>query len=260
MKKSIIAGALTFVAFIVLVSLGTWQVKRLAWKNALIEQLESRVKQSPIALQAAIDRFVKDGDVEYLPVKIRGTFLHDTEKHLYALNQQGRPGWHIYTLLETEGSDCKDCPNQYRYVYVNRGFVPYELKNSDKRPKGRGSSKVEFVGLIRKPQIKKSYSDADNRPLKNQWYWPSLKEMSLPSAGISNDQLKKLAPLFIDERAPSIAKAKSYKWPQAGVTKLNIANRHLGYVITWYGLALALLGVYGFFLKGRKQQSIEDDK
>jgi surfeit locus 1 family protein len=36
-----------------------------------------------------------------------------------------------------------------------------------------------------------------------------------------------------------------------------ISNRHLEYVITWYGLALALLGVYGFFLYGKRRSEYE---
>jgi surfeit locus 1 family protein len=32
---------------------------------------------------------------------------------------------------------------------------------------------------------------------------------------------------------------------------VNIANRHLGYVITWFGLAAALAGVYAAMLMKR---------
>ena len=38
-------GVLTFAAFAVLVSLGNWQVRRLAWKEDLIERVEERMRR-----------------------------------------------------------------------------------------------------------------------------------------------------------------------------------------------------------------------
>ena len=35
--------------------------------------------------------------------------------------------------------------------------------------------------------------------------------------------------------------------PIGAKTKLNLRNAHLGHAITWYGIALALLGVYFVF-------------
>ena len=266
MKKSLLPGVATLLAFVLLVSLGTWQVRRMAWKTALIENLHKRLDQPPVALQEVINRFHKNASVEYQPVTVRGTFLHKTEKHLYALDDKGRPGWHIYTLMELKGSDCASCQNRNRFVYVNRGFVPYELKNRGKRPQGQVSAKVEFIGLVRIPRTGKSYGEANNNPGKNEWYWPSLKEMSSMDAGISTEQAAQLVPFFVDERKQVKVPGKYfgkydgkfYKWPRAGVTRINIANRHLGYVITWYGLALALLGVYGFFVYGNKRRNTGD--
>ena len=96
--------------------------------------------------------------------------------------------------------------------------------------------------------------EADNQPLKNQWFWSSLKEMSALDIEAGLVKADQLAPWFVDQQAV----AQSFKWPRPGSTRINIPNRHLGYVITWYGLALALLGVYGFFLYARKS-SIEDE-
>ena len=259
-KKNIILGVLVLVSLYILVSLGNWQVARLAWKTESIERLNNRVEQTPLPLQNAIDKFHTNKNVEYQPVIVRGTFLHKTEKHMYALDENGRPGWHIYTLMQIKGSDCASCMNRNRFVYINRGFVPYDLKDRSTRPQGQVSAPRELVGLIRIPRIKKSYIEAANQPLKNEWYWPSLKEMSSPDAGISGEQVIHLVPLFVDERAAVRVKGKYfgkyngkfYRWPRAGTTRINITNRHLGYVITWYGLALALLGVYGFFLYGNR--------
>ena len=51
--------------------------------------------------------------------------------------------------------------------------------------------------------------------------------------------LARLAPFYIDEdlRADGAS-------PQGGETRLEFRNQHLGYALTWYGLAGALVVVY----------------
>ena len=39
--------------------------------------------------------------------------------------------------------------------------------------------------------------------------------------------------------------------PRGGVTRLDLPNRHLEYALTWFGLALTLIGVYGVFAASR---------
>ena len=39
--------------------------------------------------------------------------------------------------------------------------------------------------------------------------------------------------------------------PRGGVTRLDLPNRHLEYALTWYGLALTLIGVFVAFARGR---------
>ena len=251
MRNSLIVGAVVLVALAILIALGTWQVQRLAWKSALIERLQSRVHQAPAALGATIDRFLNNEDVEYQPVRLRGKFLHDTEKHLYTIDKKGRSGWHIYTLMELSGGDCAACQGRNRYIYVNRGFVPYELKAKDRRRGGLVPGQVELTGLVRLTRTGKNFAEVDNQPRKNEWFWLSLKEMSGPESGLTTRQAAHLVPFFVDQRVSP----QKGQWPRAGTTRVDLDNRHLGYVITWYGLALALLGVYGFFLYGNRRQT-----
>ena len=39
--------------------------------------------------------------------------------------------------------------------------------------------------------------------------------------------------------------------PQGGVTRLEIPNRHLEYALTWYGLALTLIGIFSAYAASR---------
>jgi surfeit locus 1 family protein len=55
-------------------------------------------------------------------------------------------------------------------------------------------------------------------------------------------------PFFVDADAEP---ANPGGFPKGGVTRLTLPNRHLEYALTWYGLALTLVGVYAVFAAGR---------
>ena len=43
--------------------------------------------------------------------------------------------------------------------------------------------------------------------------------------------------------------------PKGGVTRISLPNRHLEYAVTWYGIALTLIGVYLAFAISRLRAS-----
>ena len=48
-RPGLAATLFTVAAVAIMVGLGTWQVERLAWKNALIERIESGMRAAPAA-------------------------------------------------------------------------------------------------------------------------------------------------------------------------------------------------------------------
>jgi surfeit locus 1 family protein len=56
------------IALIILLVLGTWQVERLFWKEALIASTNERIKESPLSLADMEKLYKEKGTVEYLPV------------------------------------------------------------------------------------------------------------------------------------------------------------------------------------------------
>ena len=69
-----------------LISLGTWQLHRKAWKEDLIAKIEARRTAEPVTLKEALDRNQKQaGEIEYLRVTTTGTFDYTKERHLYLL-------------------------------------------------------------------------------------------------------------------------------------------------------------------------------
>lgn len=220
------------VAFAILVGLGTWQVQRLHWKEALIANIENRINSAPRPLADIERQLDETGDVDYRPVSLTGTFEHDGERHFFT-TWEGDSGFNVYTPLRLEDG---------RYIFVNRGFVPYELKDPAKRRNGQVAGTVEIAGLARnRLDSKPGMFLPENDAARNIFYWKDLDAMAA-SAGLPAGT--RFLPFFVDAGdAPNPG-----GWPHGGVTIVDLPNNHLQYAITWYGLAAALAGVVGAWL------------
>jgi surfeit locus 1 family protein len=214
-----------------LIGLGTWQMQRLAWKQGLIGAIAERTHAEPVPLAAVEARAAEGGDPEYARVKVEGRLLNDHELAFYAFDERLGPGYHVVTPFErADGS----------IVFVNRGFVPQDLKDAAKRPAGQLAGEVSIVGLVRVPPPPGLFTPA-NDAAKNVWYWYDLGAMAAAALGPGE---KRVVPFIVDaEVAPSLPGSL----PKGGTTRLELPNRHLEYALTWYGLAAALVAVFVAF-------------
>ena len=223
---------LAFGALSVLIILGSWQVKRLIWKEALIANVENKIKAAPVPLESIESQITgnvkKDRrELEYQPATVRGTFDHSKEMFYFA-TLDGDTGFHVYTPMVQSGSG--------KTVLINRGFVPSEQKLGSTRPNSQPAGEVEVTGLVRFPdQDKPNRFLPDNDLKANIFFWRSMDEMTT-MAGLDNQNT---APIFVYEN-----KVENNRLPIGGVTIIDFPNNHLGYAVTWYGLALTLIGVY----------------
>ncbi|MGR6431772.1 SURF1 family protein [Rhizobium sp. PAMB 3174] len=227
----------------VLLSLGTWQVERLHWKEGLLADIESRRHAPPVSIDA-IEAMVKAGeDIEYRTVTLTGTFDNSRERHFLATHD-GASGFYVYTPLTMADG---------RIVFVNRGFVPYDLKEPGKRREGELEGVQTVTGLARtKLAEKPSRMVPDNDIAKDIFYWKDLDAMA-SSTGLDPS---KVLPLFVDVDATP----NPGGLPVGGVTQIDLPNDHLQYAFTWYGLAAVLVVVTAirFFDGGRRKQEKEE--
>jgi surfeit locus 1 family protein len=230
-------GFATFAGLSLLISLGTWQMQRLTWKEGLIAAIAERAHAAPVSLATAEQRAARGEDVEYTRVAIAGRFLNDREIHLYALDDAHGPGFHVITPLRLgDGS----------VVLVNRGYVPNDLKDPDKRAAGQISGDVTLTGLWRRPDAQRMFDPA-NEPGRNIWYWRDIDAM----AAVADADATRVHRYIVDAEADPPAPGG---WPKGGTTRLELPNRHLEYALTWYGLAAALVAVFAVFAAGRWRQ------
>lgn len=213
-------------ALAILVSLGTWQVKRLYWKEALIASIEERRHAQPLDI-AGIEALLAAGDdVDYRAAYAEGRFLHDKERHFLA-TFQGQSGFYLYTPLQLADG---------RYLFVNRGFVPYDRKQAATRPQSLVEGPLKVIGLARARLAEKPSSMVpDNDEGRNIFFWKDLTRMAA-TTGLPEDRV---LPFFLDADATPVPGGL----PTGGVTQIDLPNSHLQYAVTWYGLAVALLAV-----------------
>jgi surfeit locus 1 family protein len=224
--KFAIMSLLALAMFAALISLGNWQMRRLAWKEDLLQTIQSRVNQKPRPLETW---FKTEPGTDYWPVTLSGTFRHESERHFFA-TFEGQSGYFVYTPLETS-------PNVF--VLVNRGFVPFDKKDLNLRADGQTPGVVNITGLARSILAEKpSSSVPDNDVAKNIFYWKDFAAMR-DSAGLP--QGANLSELFVD--ADKSATPPS-GLPKGGVTYIDLPNDHLQYAVTWYGLAGTLLTIW----------------
>ncbi|HEU0154573.1 MAG TPA: SURF1 family protein [Stellaceae bacterium] len=208
---------------LICLGLGFWQIQRLSWKEGLIAARAAAVAAAPIAPPRNTD---EARGMEFRHVIDTGVFLHDKEIDLGATSPGGRAGYHILTPLREPGG---------RIVFINRGFVPEELRDPAKRPSGQVGGTVKVSGLLQlPPNGRPNWFLPNNRPDLNYWFWIDLPAMA------KRDQLDRVAPFYIDaDAAPNPG-----GWPKGGTTRLELPNNHLQYALTWFSLAVALIVIY----------------
>lgn len=218
----------------VLLGLGTWQLQRKAWKDGIVARIEARVTAPVVPVTQVVGRLGPGADVEYVHVSAGGRFHHDKERYLYAPSSKAGLEWHVLTPLETEPGTI---------VWVNRGSVPDARRAPDTRREGQVAGAVTVTGLVRQPHAA-TFTPA-NDVARNIWHWADidgLTRSAFPAGGV------KAMPIVIERDA---VPAPEGGLPQGGVTRLSIPNRHLEYAVTWYGLALTLIGVFAAFARKR---------
>jgi len=238
-RRSTVLDATMFalVGIVILCGLGVWQLDRKMWKEDLIARLNARLSRAPQDLppRASWPQLHQDGE-EFRRVVFPAEFLDGEEALVYTAGSQLRPdvkgpGYLVFAPVRLAGGSI---------VLVNRGFVPPDHKDPAERSEGTPHGIVDVVGVMRWPEARGTFTPADD-PKKNIWFLRDSKSIA---------DIKKwatAAPFYIDQEEPVPAGG----WPKPGKLEVQLPDNHLQYAITWFGLALALAGVYVVWLVRR---------
>jgi surfeit locus 1 family protein len=223
-------------AFAVLIALGTWQLERKTSKEGVIAALTQRLAAPPAPLPApAAWPHLDQAGEEYRRVTFGATFDHAKEALVYGAASAFRPdvsgpGYWVFTPARLPDG---------AFVIVNRGFVPENRRNAAMRAAGQIAGPVAIVGAVRWPEQRTLFSPADD-PQKNLWF------VRDPLAIAAAKGIEPVAPFYVEQESP----LPPGGLPQAGKLAVTLRNAHLQYAITWYGLALVLLVMFGVWARG----------
>jgi surfeit locus 1 family protein len=213
-----IACALLFAG---LCALGVWQLERLQWKLALIATVNGHMTAAPVALDQ-IAAMPAD-EAQYRRVTLSGRFDHAHEAYVFTTDA-GAPVYHVLTPFRSDDG---------RVLMVDRGEVLKEKLDPATRVQGNGTGETRVTGVWRMPDAPGAFTPLPDIAHRI-WYARDL-------AGIAaSDHLALAAPVVIEaDAAPNPG-----GWPRGGQTVVSFRNQHLSYAVTWFGLALGLLGVW----------------
>lgn len=216
--KSVLAPILVGVVGVpILLTLGNWQVDRLEWKHALIDEIETRLEAEPIGLPADPDP-VRD---RLLRVRVEGR-LRETEIHALSSIKRLGPGYRIIVPMDVS----IDGKISDRTVMVDLGFVPERLKEQSSRADTvlgqRRSSSDVVSGFVHWPNETDTYTPPPDT-VRNIWF---ARDVGLMAKTLNTDPV-----LIVAESHPDP------DWPLPQPPGSDIRNNHLEYAITWFGLA-----------------------
>jgi len=226
------AAGIAFVSLAFL-ALGTWQLYRMQWKHALVDRVNQRVHTEPVAVPPHGKwPFITADNSEYLHVQASGTLLLGQTTLVQASTQHGLGYW-VMTPLQTASGDI---------ILVNRGFVSDRKAGEAAEP-----HPATVTGLLRMSEpvgrvLRK------NDPANQRWYSRDVQAIAAARG------LGQVAPYFIDADANPAQEAGQ---PIGGLTVIAFNDNHLVYALTWYALALMIIGFTWQINRNKRRTGVE---
>jgi len=228
---------MTLAGLVILIGLGVWQLDRKVWKENLITTLNTRLGRAPEDLppRASWAQLREDKE-EFRRVVFPAEFLDGEEALVYTAGSPLRPdvkgpGYWVFAPARLAGGSI---------ILVNRGFVPADRKDPGTRTEGAPHGVIDIVGVLRWPETRNSFTPADD-PKNNVWFLRDSNSIAKFKTWLT------AAPFYIDQEGPVPPGAL----PKPGKLEVRLPDNHLQYAITWFGLALALAGVFIVWLARR---------
>lgn len=221
----------------VCVFLGSWQMQRLAEKEALIAAVDARLNAAPIPVPAPESWGSLDvEDLVYQPVELTGAYRYTQTATVFTSlsdpkGQYSGPGYWVMTPFELQGGGT---------VFVNRGFVPQQYQETAALGDlhGEDPGVVTISGVLRTPEAAGFMTPEADMSNRIEWVRDPVR-----LAKMADPTLAPIAPFYVDLPAGPLGEL-----PQAGETVVSFPNNHFGYALTWYGFAIVAVVMLGFWL------------
>lgn len=219
-------------AFAVLCGFGTWQLQRLEWKRGVITRIAAAQAAPPAPLAEVLARAATGEDVDFARVSV--DCLADPAPAprvmLYGL-KEGRAVWRPIAPCRI---DADTVITVDRGVAAGEGTAPPSLD----LPKP-----AHVEGVLRRPDVPTAaqrVAGTGPQSAEAGYYDRAAAMAAFGPEGSSSGYM-----LVAERETPVPPSVTPSPLPA------NITNRHMEYVITWFGLAGALAAVYAAMLMKR---------
>jgi len=197
----------------VLISLGTWQVERLAWKEGILAGINSRLSAVPAPLSTDVTELAD----EYTRVTLSGTPTGE-ELHVLVSGTEAGTGYRVISKVETD----------LGAVLVDQGLLA--IDNKDAEPL---IAPMQIDGTLIWPDDQNAQTPAPDLAA-NIWFARNVETMAAT--------LDTLPLMIVSSRtAPSDPRLSPLP-----VNTSTIKNDHWEYAVTWFLLAIvwAIMSLY----------------
>lgn len=220
---------------VICVWLGTWQMHRLADKEALIAAVDSRLDAAPVPVPTA-DQWagLDTAALNFQPVTLTGAFRYNQTVTVFTslVSPRGKfsgPGYWVVTPFALTGGGT---------VFVNRGFIPEQLQSAAVSDPEGEEGQVTISGLLRPGEVASWFMPDADTSRRVEW----LRDPER-LAKMVDPALAPFAPFYVD-----MAAGAPGDLPQGGETVIEFTNNHLGYAYTWYGFAIVAVVMLGYWV------------
>ena len=228
LKFEIIPFIFVSIAFIILISFGNWQLKRLSQKTHFIQAIETNIQNPPLSIEA-----INIEIPHYSKIELEGQFIEDKNIFLYGRRSASpeKDGYYLLSPFKTLNNDI---------LLVSRGWIPQTTKeNFAKYSPSTETVKITGIAL---PHETKNFFVPENDKERNIWFNIDLMmAQEIIGTNITDFYLMQIGSTDLPEGGKVLS-----------TTHLNkVRNDHMEYAITWYSLGACLLIL--FFIYGRKK-------
>lgn len=207
MFKTIITSLLLIGFFATLLSLGFWQLNRLAWKNDVIAKIQAQESIDPMT--TAIDLSNTD---DFQRGYLKGQFVKNAEFiKLQPRTHDGKVGYHVLRPFVIADMN--------KPIMVNMGWV----ENGSDIEAIQFSNVQKIAGYMRSPDPRGTFTP-NNFPMNNQWYWMDMNAVNDLYKLNFHSQI-----LYLESPQSSL--------PQTFSGLPQPRNKHIQYALFWFFMA-----------------------
>ena len=243
-----------------------WQWDRHIEKKEYISEVGKRL-EAPIMELTGVTESSDWPGLHYHRLKISGEYNFEDEIVIANRSYDKQPGKHVITPMLIDGTN--------QYILVNRGFVPVDYSQEEKRKAFQTPQKEIITGLA-KPSVQRKFflQPADPSPVAGKkfdsWLRVDIEKLSIQmqknllpiyvekmeNENLTGDNLVKQgsdkAQMLVmpgaSDRVAMPGLKKDLTYPVPDPDQVISAGRHLGYVYEWAFMAL-LTGLIGLVLQ-----------